>query len=251
MPRKEQLNAIDKNQEAIALAVTHAVLKLGVATLVRVHIQTPTKALFRFNGLLIGSDGQRFCYLQLPKLSSQQKKQYFGAGYSLRLHGVSADGSLIRFGGKVQGLMEAHHTLLCVELVRDGANATPLRQDKRFNVELSAALNIDGKASVPVTIHDLSVGGCLFSYRAIGLQIDEEKSAALSLTGIPASQALTMSGVILSHRLKGERYHCGLKFDDRSKSRSAWLVTNLDYDGEQYRLSIPHNDGELTSSLSI
>ncbi|WBA19402.1 hypothetical protein [Salinivibrio kushneri] len=94
MSRKEQLNAIEKIQEVIALAVTQAILTLGVATLVRVHIQTPTKALFRFSGLLIGSDGQRFCYLQLPKLSAQQKKQYFGVGYSLRLHGVSADGSL-------------------------------------------------------------------------------------------------------------------------------------------------------------
>ncbi|WP_180961942.1 PilZ domain-containing protein [Salinivibrio kushneri] len=250
MSRKEQLNAIEKNQEVIALAVTQAALKLGVATLVRVHIQTPTKALFRFNGLLIGSDGQRFCYLQLPKLSAQQKKQYFGAGYSLRLHGVSAEGSLIRFCGKVQGLMDAHHTLLCVEFIREGASETPLRQDKRFNVDLSALLTIAGKPDISVTIHDFSVGGCLFSYRAVGLQLDEAQTASLSLTDTTVSQDMGISGVIMNSRLMGGRYHCGFQFDERSKSRSAWLVTNLDYDGEQYRLSMPHNDGELTSSLS-
>ncbi|OOE89332.1 PilZ domain-containing protein [Salinivibrio sharmensis] len=250
MPRKEQLNAIEKTREAISLPVATAVLKLGGATLVRVHIQTPTNALFRFNALLIGSDGQRFCYVQLPQLSSQQRRLYFGAGYNLRIHGVSPEGALMRFGGRIHSVMEGYHTLLSVELTREGATATPLRQDRRFPVELAAQLNMDGKSAISVTIHDLSVGGCLFSYRAVGLQINAEQLATLSLVDIAASQALTMTGMILSHRLKGDRYHCGFKFDDRSKSRGAWLITNLDYDGEQYHLSVPNNDGELTSSLS-
>ncbi|SIO35857.1 PilZ domain-containing protein [Salinivibrio sp. ES.052] len=250
MARQNQLKSIEKNQEVVTLSASKAALKLGCAALVRVHIQTPTKGLFRFNAVLIGTDGLRFCYLQLPALSVQQKGQYFYSGYQVRIHGVAPDGSLVRFSGKIQGMIEAHHTLLGIELSREEASATPLRQDKRFSVELSASLTVDGKASVPVTIHDISVGGCLLSYRAVGLQMHSEDIAVLSLTGIAANQDLAMSGQVLSHRRQGERYVSGLRFDDRAKSRSAWLITNLNYDGERYGLSIPHNDGELTASIS-
>lgn len=95
-----------------------------------------------------------------------------------------------------------------------------------------------------VTQAVLKLGGeswCVFIFR---------HRLKLSLTDTTASQDMGISGVIMNCRLMGGRYHCGFQFDERSKSRSAWLVTNLDYDGEQYRLSMPHNDGELTSSLS-
>ena len=250
MPRQEQIKAIEKNREVVTLASTQAMLRLGSAALVRVHIQTPMKALFRFNALLMGGDGKRYCYIQLPTLSVQQKGQYFHPGYCLQLHGVAPDGALVRFGGKIESILEGPHTLLCVEVNQDKASATPLRQDKRFPVQLSASFVVDNTSSVRVMINDISVGGCLFTYSSAASEVITKQRATLELHGIASNQDLSMLGYIISHRKQDQSHSCGFQFDERSKSRSAWLIANLNFDGVRFCLSVPNNDGELTDRIS-
>ncbi|OOF27529.1 hypothetical protein BZJ19_01770 [Salinivibrio proteolyticus] len=250
MPRQEQLNAIEQRDDVIALSGSQAALKLGSAALVRMHVHTPMKGLFRFNAIMLGTDGKRYCYTQIPSLSAQQKGQYLNPGFQVRLHGVAADGSLVRFSGKVQGVLESHCSIVCIELLREGATATPLRQDKRFPVALSATLATEGMSKIEVEIRDLSVGGCLFAYRSMGAKLAPEKKATLNLDHIAPNQDLTLNGSILSHRLLSDDYLCGFQFDDRSKARSTWLITNLAFDGTYYRLAVTNNKGETSLNWS-